>query len=86
MATPHVSADTLSLDELELRAEEQRQRLGRDVANLRYDVANLRQTVREQMNVRGRLEDGIHAKPGGFYAAAAVVGLIAGLKVAKSLR
>jgi hypothetical protein len=86
MATPHVSVDKPSLDELELRAEEQRLRLGRDVANLRQDVASLRHTVREQLNVRGHLEDGIHAKPGAFYAAAAVVGLLFGITAARVLK
>jgi hypothetical protein len=79
MASPHVSADRLSDYELELRAEEQRQRLGRD-------VANLRQSMREELNVRGRLEDGIHAEPGIFYAVAAGAALFAGYTFARYIK
>lgn len=79
MATPHGSANKPSLNELEQKAEEQRQRLGRD-------VANLRQSMRDQLNVRSRLEDGIHAHPGVFYAAAAGTALFAGYTMARRMK
>ncbi|HLI03847.1 MAG TPA: hypothetical protein VKU93_06215 [Terracidiphilus sp.] len=67
------------IDELEQRAEEQLRSVGRHVADLRH-------SVREEFDLRGRVEDGIHARPGTAYAAAAGGALIGGYILARLLK
>ncbi len=67
------------VDELERRAAMERERLSRDVAVLREDV-------RRELDVRGRVEDGIHASPRAFYGAAAGTALVAGYVLARILK
>lgn len=67
------------VDELERRAEKQRERLS-------DDVARLRQNMKRELDVRGRMEDGIHEKPGAFYGAAAGAGLFVGYIFARILK
>lgn len=68
-----------NVDELERRAAEQRERVSRDVAALQEDV-------RREFDVRGRLEDGIHSNPRGFYGAAAGAALFTGYVLARILK
>lgn len=67
------------VDELEQRAEKQRERLSQDVARLRQDV-------RRELDVRTRVEDGIHEKPGTFYGTAAGAALFVGYIIARILK
>jgi hypothetical protein len=67
------------INELERRAEEQLQSVGQHVANLRH-------RVREEFDLRGRVEDGVHARPGAAYAAAAGAALIGGYILARLLK
>lgn len=73
------SEGALDIGDLERRAEEQLQDMGRHVANLRH-------SVREEFDMRGRVKDGVHAKPGSFYAAAAGGALVAGYILARLLK
>lgn len=68
-----------NVDELERRAAEQRERVSRDVAALRREV-------RRQLDFRGRMEEGIHANPRGYYGAAAGTALFAGYVLARMLK
>ena len=68
-----------NVEELEQRAAEQRERLSRDVAALQHDV-------RRELDVRGRLKDGIHTNPRGFYGAAAGAALFTGYILARILK
>lgn len=77
MASQPVSA--LDVEALERQAELQRLRLGRD-------VADLRESVREELDVRTRVEQGIHAQPRAFYSAAAGIALFIGYIFARLLK
>ncbi len=68
-----------SVEELERRAEEQRERLTRDVTSLRQDV-------RRQLDVRRHVEEGVHTKPRTFYAAAAGTAAFAGYVLARTMK
>ncbi len=68
-----------SVGELEERAARERERLNRDVVELRHDV-------RREMDIRGRAEDRVRAKPEVFYGAAAGAALLAGYAVARLLK
>jgi hypothetical protein len=58
------------VEALEMRAERERQRIQRH-------VAEIRQGIRQRLDVRRMVEASIHERPGAFYgAAAAVAGLI----------
>lgn len=74
-----MSSQQVPVDELERRAEEQRLRLTRD-------VAELRQNMQREMDVRGRLADSIHAQPSKFYGVAAGVALFVGYLFARILK
>lgn len=74
-----MSSQKMPVDELERRAEEQRRRLSRD-------VAELRQNMQRELDVRGRVEDGIHAQPARFYGVAAGVALLTGYLFARILK
>ncbi|MFP5277298.1 MAG: hypothetical protein ACLGPM_09280 [Acidobacteriota bacterium] len=74
MASPNAP-----VDELEQRAERERERVSRDMARLRQDM-------RREMDVRGRVEDGIHQKPGTFYGGAAGAALFVGYIFARILK
>jgi len=69
----------LSVEELERRATEQRERVSRD-------VAALQQEMRREFDVPARLKDGIHTNPRGFYGAAAGAALFTGYMLARILR
>lgn len=79
MASPNVSAGEREVIELEKRAEQQRHRLSRD-------VGTLRQSVREELDVRSRMENGIHDRPRAFYGAAAGIALFMGYVLARLLK
>jgi ElaB/YqjD/DUF883 family membrane-anchored ribosome-binding protein len=67
-----------SVDELENRAARERERLNRD-------VVELRQGVRREMDVRGRVEDNIHSRPGVAYGVAAAAALFVGFALSRAL-
>ncbi len=79
MASKHARAGAPDIGELEQRAEEQLQNVGRH-------VANLRQSWHEEMDVRNRVKDGVHAKPGAFYGAAAGGAFLTGYFLARILK
>jgi hypothetical protein len=79
MARLHVRDGAPDINELERRAEEQLQNVGQH-------VANLRQSVHDEFDMRNRVKDGVHTKPGSFYSAAAGAGLLAGYAVARFLK
>lgn len=80
MSSPSAQPNTRpSVDELERRAAEQRERVSRDVAALQQDM-------RRELDVRGRLEDGIHTNPRGFYGAAAGAAMFTGYVLARILK
>jgi hypothetical protein len=68
-----------SVDELENRAARERERINRD-------VAELRQGVRRELDIRGRIEDSIQARPAAAYGAAAGAALFAGYATARMLK
>ena len=69
----------LKVDELERRAEEQRERVSRDVAALQKEV-------RRELDVRTRLKHGIHTSPRGFYSSVAGAALFTGYVLARFLK
>lgn len=74
-----MASQNAPVDELESRAERERERLSRDVARLRQDV-------RRELDVRSRVEEGIHTKPEAFYGAAAGAALFVGYIFARILK
>ena len=68
-----------NVDELENRAASERERLNRDVAELRHNV-------RREIDIRGRAEDRIRGNPGAFYGVAAGAALFAGYALARLLK
>lgn len=74
-----MSIRNAAVDELERQAAEQRRRVSRDVAALRRDL-------RWELDLRGHLEDGIHARPSAFYGGAAATALFAGYVLARILK
>lgn len=74
-----MSSQNAPVSELEQRAAEQRERLSRDLAVLRHDV-------RRELDVRRRVENGIHTNPRGFYGAAAGAALFTGYVLARILK
>ena len=68
-----------SVDELENRAARERERVNRD-------VVELRQNVRRELDVRGRIEDRIQQRPAAAYGAAAGAALFAGFALARMLK
>lgn len=79
MARLHARAGAPDINELERRAEEQLQSVGRH-------VADLRQNWRNEVDVRARVKDGVHTKPRAFYSAAAGAGILAGYVVARLMK
>ncbi len=67
------------INELERRAEEQLRSVGQHVDNLRH-------SIREEFDLRGRMEDGVHARPGTAYAAAAGGAFVGGYILARLLK
>lgn len=65
-----------SVDELENRAARERERLNRDVVELRQDV-------RREMDIQSRVKGSIQAKPAAFYGTAAGAALFAGYALAR---
>lgn len=74
-----MASQTASVDELERRAEEQRERLTHDVSALRDDV-------RDKMDVRQYVKEGVHHKPGTFYGATAGTAAFCGYLLARTLK
>jgi ElaB/YqjD/DUF883 family membrane-anchored ribosome-binding protein len=74
-----MSSQQIPVDELERRADQQRQRVSRDVAELRHNM-------QRELDVRGRVGDSIHAQPGRFYGIAAGVALFIGYLFARILK
>lgn len=74
MATNHPS-----VDELERRAAAERREITRDVAAVRHDL-------RREMDVRGRIEDRIRAKPETAYFTAAGAAAFFGYSLARILK
>lgn len=74
-----MSSQNEPVEVLERRAAEQRQRLTQDVASLQDDV-------RRELDVRGRLAEGIHSNPRRFYGAAAGAALFTGYLFARILK
>jgi hypothetical protein len=68
-----------SVDELENRAARERERVNRD-------VAQLRQGVRRELDIRGRIEDRIQERPAAAYGAAAGAALLAGYAIARMIK
>ena len=68
-----------SVGELEARAARERERLSRDVAEIRQDV-------RREMDIRRRVEDRIRHKPGIAYGTAAGAAALVGYIVARVLK
>lgn len=68
-----------NVEELERQAEADRERVRRDVAGLRQDV-------RRQLDVRRRVQDGIHSNPRAYYGAAAGTALFTGYLLARILK
>lgn len=79
MTRQHARAGAPDINELERRAEEQLQSVGRH-------VADLRQNWRNEVDVRTRVEDGVHTRPRAFYSAAAGVGVLAGYAVSRMMK
>jgi ElaB/YqjD/DUF883 family membrane-anchored ribosome-binding protein len=79
MARLHAHDGAPDINELERQAEEQLQNVSRH-------VANLRNRVHEELDMRGRVKDGVHTKPGSFYGAAAGAGILAGYVVARWMK
>jgi ElaB/YqjD/DUF883 family membrane-anchored ribosome-binding protein len=75
----HVPVGRHDVDELERRAEEQRGHLG-------SCVAGLRQSMRDEFDVRSRMKDSVHAQPRAFYGVAAGVALFIGYLFARLLK
>lgn len=69
----------VNVSELEEQAAEERKRMSRD-------LSDLRQSVRRTLDARGRVKDGIHANPRGFYGTAAGTALFAGYVLARILK
>ena len=65
-----------SVDELENRAARERERLNRDVVELRQDI-------RREMDIHSRVKESIQAKPAAFYGTAAGAALFAGYALAR---
>lgn len=74
-----MASQQMSVDELERRAEDQRKRLSRD-------VSELRQNMQREMDVRGRVVEGIHSQPRRVYGVAAGVALFTGYLLARILK
>ena len=68
-----------SVGELEERAAHERERVRRDVGEVRHDL-------RREMDVRGRVEDRIRSKPGAAYGTAAGAAALAGYVIARVLK
>ena len=68
-----------SEDELERRAALQREEVTRDIASVRRDL-------RREMDVRGRLEDRIRARPQPAYLSAAGAAAFLGFILARILK
>jgi hypothetical protein len=65
--------------ELEARAARERERVSRDVAEIRHDVLR-------EMDVRRRVEDRIRRKPGAIYGTAAGAAALVGYLFARVLK
>jgi ElaB/YqjD/DUF883 family membrane-anchored ribosome-binding protein len=79
MLKQHAHDAAPDISELEQRAEEQLKNVGRH-------VDGLRQSIRDEFNMRGRVKDNIHERPGASYGAAAGAALIAGYILARILK
>lgn len=74
-----MATNTKPVDELELQADRQRERLGRH-------VAELRQGIEEKLDFRRIAEDRIRARPGAIYGAAAALAALVGYIFARLLK
>ncbi len=68
-----------TVDELEQKAEHQRERIGRRVVELRNGLE-------DSLDLRRIAEECIRARPGVFYGAAAVLAVLTGFIFARALK
>ena len=73
------NANPRPVEELELQAERERQRINQRVADIRCGLE-------ERLNVRRIAEDQIRSSPGMFYSAAAALAALTGYILARLLK